>query len=340
VQPAPIVVDDVEASGARLAADMEAKGYQPVVLFGNAYSGKTSLLLSLLACVKTESELGAGVFLGEPLLARDTAYGRFQAEQSEAFFGRKVQDFIEGTASPKTAIDLPFFVPVNLRPASAPPVTFAFMESNGEWYRPDRSGDRLHPKLRGQIEDFIASYQGGIIFVHLLPYTQQAVRSANADTANDAAEVRDAALAVEGAVRAYERVRVDKKADTHLMLVTKWDAHAPATDRQEVLEDDDPAAVEAYARDRYAKVVGTVRGMGLSPGQVLLNGYCAGLINERGVVGLKRDGELREAVLRYPKSLWRFLYRRALTNMGVAAVDPFPAPPAPPRWKRLLDRFF
>ena len=104
---------DVDASGAQLASDMEDKRYQPVILFGNAFSGKTSLLLSLLAAVKTETHLETGLFMAEPLLARDTRYGRYQSEQSEAFFGRKTQEFIQGTASPKTAIDLPFFVPVS-----------------------------------------------------------------------------------------------------------------------------------------------------------------------------------------------------------------------------------
>lgn len=331
---------DVDASGANLAGDMEDKNYQPVILFGNAFSGKTSLLLSLLASVKTETHLDTGLFLAEPLLARDTLYGRYQSEQSEAFFGRKTQEFIQGTASPKTAIDLPFFVPVTLRPRNRLESTLAFMESNGEWYRPVHGSDKLYPALRQQIEDFIASYQGGIIFIHLLPYTQQAVRSANADTTNDAQEVRDASLAVVGAVHAYQRLRVDKKKDVHLMLVTKWDAHEPGADRAAVLGEEDSEAVNAFARDRYDQVVTTLRGIGLEPNQVMLNAYCAGLINERGVLALRRDNDLRDVVMQYPINLWRFLYKQALLNRDLPPVDPFPAKARPPWWQRLLDRLF
>jgi hypothetical protein len=319
---------------------METKGYQPVILFGTAFSGKTSVVLSLLASIKTEPSLKAGLFLADPLLSQDTEYGKFQAENAEAFFYRKTQDFIEGTASPKTNIPLPFFIPVNLRAEGKDQITFAFMESNGEWYRPDRTGDRLHPKLRGQIEDFLAYYQKGIIFIHLLPYTQQAVRSASADITNDTQEVRDAALAVEGAVRSYERVRVDKRSDIHLMLVTKWDAHDTALGKSAVLEDVDVSAVEAFVHDRYDKAFTALCGMGLDIDQVKINEYCAGIINDRGVVVLRRDNALRSVVMSYPRQLWTFLYRSALRTRGMVEVNPFPAPPARKWWEALMERFF
>ncbi len=334
------VIDQDDLSGRALAEDMETKGYQPVILFGNAFSGKTSVVLSLLACIKTEPSLKSGLFLADPLLSRDTDYGKFQADNAESYFHKKTQEFIEGTASAKTNIAVPFFIPVNLRPEGKDQITFAFMESNGEWYRPDRNSDRLHPKLRGQIEDFIAYYQKGIIFIHLLPYTQQAIRSTNSDASNDTQEVRDAALAIEGAVRSYERIRVDKRADTHLMLVTKWDAHDSAQGKNAVLEDVDHAEVQAFAHDRYDKAVTALCGMGLDPHQVKISEYCAGLINERGVVVIRRDNELRSLVMSYPKRLWTFLYRAALQTRGLVDQDPFPPPPSRKWWEVLLERFF
>ncbi len=332
--------DHEELSGRALAEDMETKGYQPVILFGNVFSGKTSVVLSLLSSIKIEPGLKSGLFLADPLLSQDTEYGKFQAENAEAFFYRKTQDFIEGTASPKTIITLPFFIPVNLRPEGKDQITFAFMESSGEWYRPDRTGDRLHPKLRAQVEDFLAHYQKGIIFIHLLPYTQQIVRSASADNTNDTQDVREAALAVEGAVRSYERVRVDKRADTHLMLVTKWDAYDAARGKNAVLEDVDASAVEAFVYDRYDKAVTALCGMGLDADQIKICEYCAGIINERGVVVLRRDNALRSVVMNYPRQLWTFLYRSALRKRGIVEIDPFPAPPARKWWEALMERLF
>ena len=158
--------NDIENAGAQLAAQMEELGYHPVILFGSAASGKTSLLASLLATVRTEPTLLVTTVLGDPLLSLKSKYGRYLQSRSEAFYFKTVQDFIDGRAPAKTNIQLPFFVPVVFRPKNHSELRFAFMESNGEWYRPDRSSDAFFPVLRSEIENFIRHYQKGITFVH------------------------------------------------------------------------------------------------------------------------------------------------------------------------------
>lgn len=331
--------EDVEEAGLQLALHVEAGGYHPVILFGNAASGKTSLLLSLFATIKTEPELHTGLFLGEPILDLDTEYGRYLHENSEQFFGQKTQDFIEGKAAPKTALQFPFFVPITFRPDNKPEMKFAFMESNGEWYRPDRSSGRLFPALRRQIEDFISNYQGGITFIHLIPYTQRAVYSAAAEKVSDAAEIQDASLAISGALQAYEKIRINKQNDRHLMLVTKWDAHSPPNvSKYEVLTEtsDD---VARFANESYAQALTTFRGIGLHAAQMFLNSYCAGLMNEMGVLVLKQSNELRSAVINYPVKLWEWLYRGALEASDQFVVDPFPAPPPRSPWQEFIDKW-
>ncbi len=317
--------DDVEQGGRNVAEDLFDKGYQPVILFGNAFSGKTSLLLSLFATIRTEAALDAGLTLAPPILNRNSRYGRYITAQAEAFWGQKTQDFIEGTASPKTLIDLPFFIPVTLSPRGKHEAHFAFMESNGEWYRADRESEKLFPAMRKQIEDFMAHYQGGITFIHLVPYTQKSVRSANYDGAGDSGEIREASLAIDGALQAYKRARPDKGNDKHLMLVTKWDAHLPEIDRVEVLTDPDIEDVEEFVAYRYSQALASYKGLNLREDQVALNSYCAGIMTEQGVLSLKYGSEMRSAVIDYPTRLWRWLYKNAQENAGLPAVDPFPA---------------
>lgn len=315
---------DEPESGRLLAEHMAEAGYQPIILFGNAASGKTTLILSLLAAIRTEAQLEAALFLGDPILDTSRKYGAFLWEQASLFFGLKTQQFLEGTASPRTNIELPFFIPLIFRPTGKPEARIAFMESNGEWYRADRQQNRFFPPLRTQIEEFLRNYAGGILFIHLLPYTQRVLYSTGQGDVNDAAELAEASLAVSGALQAYDAVRPDKRHDRHLMLVTKWDAHSPeGLDPVEALHDD-PDEVAAFVAQRYSQAFIIFRGLGLDPGQIGLNGYCAGQISANNVIRAGHDSDLREAILRYPIGLWRWLYRQTLEANGQIPADPFP----------------
>ena len=326
--------------GHRLSIGLDACGYHPVVLFGNASSGKTSLLLSLLALLRTEPELACGLKLGEPILPLDTPYGRLIYDQAVGFYGAKTQAFINGNAAQKTVIDAPFFIPLIMSPEGKPELRFAFMESNGEWYHPDRDNDRLFPGLRSHIESFLATFQGPITFIHLIPYTQRPVYSANSDKFSDVREIEDASIAIKGALDAYQNVRPNKDDDRHLMLVTKWDAHDPAqVSKYDVLTDSGDEPFE-FAKDRYEQAVTAFLGLSLRPDQRQFKDYCSGLIAGNQLQMPKRGDPLRDAILNYPKKLWGWLYQTALIQLGEHAVSPFPAEVQPSWLSRVLGRFF
>lgn len=341
VSEADALRDDPE-SGQLLAAHMAEAGYQPVILFGNAASGKTSLILSLLAAIRTNAGLDAGLFLGDPIMDTSRTYGAYLAEQASQFFGLKTQQFIEGTAAARTNIDLPFFVPLIFRPSGRPEARLALMESNGEWYRADRQASKFFPPLRQQVEDFLRHYPRGILFIHLLPYTQRHLYTKDTNTGGEGAELEEASLAVSGALQAYESVRVDKSNDRHLMLVTKWDAHRPTDlDPVDALRDD-PADVAAFINERYSQAWGSFKGLNLRPDQMARNGYCAGQISANNVIRAGPNDDRGEAIRRYPIGLWRWLYRNTLTLADAIPVDPFPTPRRSPfGWfGRLLHRVF
>lgn len=315
---------DEPESGRLLAEHMAEARYQPVILFGSAASGKTSLILSLLAAIRTEARLNAGLFLGDPILDTSKRYGAYLTEQASQFFGLKTQQFIEGAAAPRTNIELPFFIPLIFRPRDKPEARIAFMESNGEWYRADRQSNRFFPPLRKQTEEFLQHYAGGIIFIHLLPYTQQHLYTNNQNAGNDANELQEASLAVSGALQAYEAIRVDKGSDQHLLLVTKWDAHrADGLDSIDALHDD-PEDVLAFVGARYSQALASFRGLGLRSDQMDLNGYCAGQISANNIIRAGLDSERGQAIRRYPVGLWQWLYRHTMLKTDQSPVNPFP----------------
>ena len=316
--------DDPE-SGRMLAEHMVDAGYQPVILFGNAASGKTSLILSLLSTVKMDARLNAGLSLGSPILDTTKKHGAYLWEQASQFYGLKTQQFIEGTASPRTNIDLPFFIPLVFRPTDKPEAKLAFMESNGEWYRPDRGTSRLFPALKKQIEEFLKHYSGGIVFIHLLPYTQRhQYTTGQGGSETDARS--EASLAIAGALEEYNNVRPDKSADHHLILVTKWDAHRSGDPDGNPIDDlhDDPALVNEFVSRHYAQALTAFRALRLRPEQMQMNGYCSGQIAGNTIIALTPGDERGDAIRRFPIGLWRWLYRRTLEGNGLAGIDPFP----------------
>jgi hypothetical protein len=341
-------LESVDRLGAHLAHALQEGGYHPVILFGTNFSGKTSLLLSLLATLISEPRLATGLVLCDPILSSGSGIGRRLHDEARKLFEVMTQAFLEGENIPATRLPLPFFVPVELRPAGKPPVRLAFLESNGEWYRPLRekgkplvASDRLYPQLRGEIEDLIATFQGGMSFMYLIPYTQGYV-SAERDGMKDAEEIESASLAIAGVLRAYDRIRANHRVnDRHLMLVTKWDARSVRDiDRAGGLQED-RADLDEFVGHRYGKALAAFQGLAVAPEQRSLNAYCAGLINERGRLQMRQGDDAREVVMSYPVRLWDWLYRNALTAADQPAVSLFPKPPQPPAfiraWRRLLD---
>jgi hypothetical protein len=338
--PREPTVTGPEEQGLQLSIGLEEGGYHPVILFGNRASGKTSLLLSLISLLRTETDLHCGLRLGEPILSTGSTYGKEINREAEAFWGKKTQDFINGKASPRTTLEAPFFVPLVLSPEGKTELRFAFMESNGEWYQPDRGSERLFKPLPKQIETFIVTFQGPITFLHLLPYTQSPVYSTDVDRVGDAMEIEDASIAIKGALDQYRKIRPNTQDDRHLMLVTKWDAHAPdKVPKIEILVNPgrDP---EDFAANRYAQAVAAFQSLPLRADQRQFSAYCSGLIAGNKLNMPKRGEPLRDAILSYPENLWTWLYRTSLIQLGEHAAEPFPAPPQPNWFVRLLNQIF
>lgn len=317
----PVIV-----SGRAVADSLAASGYHPVVIFGNANSGKTSLLLSLLRLVKTSSYLKVSVALGDPLLDLATPQGQVAYTGAQELFGIQTQRFIAGEAPKATSVQEPFFVPLVLRTRRGEDVRLALLESNGEWYSPQWSSASVFPPLRQQIEDFIVHFSGGVSFVHVLPRTQSVVGSAAGNFAEDMQKLRDADLAVAGALDAYNRKRLDKSADSHILLVTKWDAHAgsrPGLDLAAVL-DDPGGEFESFVTEHAPQSVAALRGMSSQVAHHKFAAYCSGHIQGQTVVALEQRPHLGRTIDEYALSLWDWLYAQ---HPAAPPPNPFRRPP-------------
>lgn len=328
--PSPTDVGDLENLGVDLASAMAGEGlegFQPVVIFGTNNSGKTSLLLSLFSTLLTQNRLETGLFLADPILGSSSPIGEKLHSEARHTFQMKTQHFMDGRKTQKTNIELPFFIPVEVRPKDRPAVRFAFLESNGEWYRPQRDGDSLFPKLKRAIETFVSCYQGGIIFLYLVPYTQAGVYD-SADRRVDEREVADASLAISGVLQAYNDIRAtDRGRDRHLMLVSKWDAHDKTETERSTADEVSKAEVEEFCEKRYRQAFSTFKGLQLPAGRFDVKPYSAGIINDVGLQQHRHDYSVR---------LWEWLYRGALENADLAPVSPFPAKPQKPAIVRLV----
>lgn len=336
----------VESLGRDLAIAMQEEGYHPVVLFGTNNSGKTSILMSLFSTLSVEPKLETGLTLCDPILGSRTDIAKHLHREAQHLFEIKTEAFLSGEKIPVTRTSLPFFVPVEFRPPDdRPPMKFAFLESNGEWYRPLVSDgtslsdtEKLYPDLRKEIEDFIAHYQHGITFIYTAPVTQGEVY-AEADKTFDTDEIRYASMAIRGVLKTYDSIRANGRSDDrHLMLVTKWDAiSAREADRAGGIEEDREKVLE-FCNRRYNQALSAFQGLNLRTDQKRINAYCAGMINKNGLISISGDEAVSNIIASYPVRLWEFLYKNALETSGYEAISPFRQPKRPNGLSRAINR--
>lgn len=293
--------------GRVLAQNMSESGYHPVIIFGTSYSGKSSLLGSLLACFQIDATHEIGISLGESLMPVDSPDGEQANRYAEALYYRSMQEYIGGQGHQATMADFPFFVPVIIRPKNRAPIKFALMESRGEWYKPDPNSDRFFKQLKKEVEAILVHYEKGISFIYLAPYTQSFNRGEAMAMDRERAELKDADLALVGVFDAYERKRKDKENDSHMLLVTKWDESKPREATLiDVLDSPDLGAVEAFIGERYPQGFAAFKGLSLNGKQRSVMQYCAGLFEGREI--RKPPAELIPVLLRYPHTIWNWLH--------------------------------
>lgn len=339
-----------EKIGRLIAEKMQDHGFHPVVIFGSPYSGKSTMLQSLFGCLMTEVDQGIGIYLDESMIPEGTAYGRFARESAHAFFYRGMQEFIDGKGEQKTRARFPFFIPVRIVPPNKPEVRIAFMESDGEWYKPNKDTPRYYKELREEINGILLNYQRGITFLHVAPYTQlKTWTSEKGSEEQNKQEIRDADSALVGALNSYESVRPFKTDDSHMMIMTKWDARKPNGQHEsleEALLNVSDESLSSALVSQYQQGFSVFNSLKIPKDRKRLMRYCAGIMREREVVPPKTP-ELQAALNQYRQNLWNWIYSNATrTSPDISESIPLFDPPKtkPPgpidRITSALERLF
>lgn len=299
--------------GREIAEKLQEQNYHPVVIFGSANSGKSSLLGSLLSYFQMDLK-GIGIYLGDPIIPKSTPQGEWMFDQAESFFNKSVHEFLDGNAHDATQTMHPFFIPVRVVPPNLPEIKFAFMESNGEWYKPQKETNRYFPELRAEINAILKHYQNGISFIHLAPCTQINAWEENTHlSGQNSQEIHDADLALVGALNSYVQLRSHKENDSHVFLITKWDAHPKSKkSTSEHLRFVDPGDVEDIAKTLYTRGFVAFNNLNINSNQKNLMQYCSGIISGREII--KATPELQSILNRYPQTMWSWLYGNATIN--------------------------
>lgn len=329
----PIVTSNnqttIEGKGKLIALRMLEQGYHPVIFVGSSNTGKTAVLSSLIALLKTTP--GVGVDLGQPLIDVSDGYGEEVYRSAKTYFNHAIIAVTEGTAQGLTRVKLPFFIPLEVSPLNKPPQKFAFLEISGERYEPKEDSDDYFPVFDDEIQAVMRHYDKPITVIYTAPLTQNEVRALQQpNQAENDAQMRTAGLAIEGGITRYKQVRNDKSDDHHIFILTKWDAllndEVQVTDAIGAISRRDGVMfnlAHEFAQKHYERSYAAFLTLPVRTEQKYLLPYSSGLMTGREIAKSERaQPHLNE----YRKTLWNLL--SAASQQSPSDVM-FPKPVAP-----------
>lgn len=322
--------------GRIIAEEMDTQEYHPVIIFGSSNSGKSTFLASLFSYFQVSMANGIGIYLGDSLIPLNTSHGKAAFADAERFFHQQQQTFLDGEAHLQTKALRPFFIPVKVKPPKLPEMKFAFMESSGEWYQVDETTGKYFPELKEEINAILKSYQKGISFIHIAPFTQlnQSASDETLDTLDDKKLLNAANLALVGAFNSYEQLRVYREDDDHVFLVTKWDI-ATKNNPIDGLSNIDEDQLVGFAENIYRKGYAALQNLHIHKDQRAILPYCAGIMHGRTII--KPNDVLRPIIDVFPKKLWNRLYGNATKcNLDIGNKLILIEAPIPPK-KTMFD---
>lgn len=300
------LANDYMSVGKAIAEEMDKEGYHPVIIFGSSGSGKSTFLGSLFSYLQLTMANGIGIYLGNSLIPLNTDQGKAAYTQAEQFFNHQLQKFQDCEAHINTKFHRPFFIPVRVKPPELPEIKFAFLESRGEWYRPDENTSKYFPELKEEINAILKFYQKGISFIHIAPFTQQ--NSASPEQIDDKEELKKANLALVGALNTYEQLRTFREDDDHVFLVTKWDVSTKNNPIDGLANIDEEMLIK-FAEETYRKGLAALQNLRIDNAQRTVLPYCAGIMEGRKI--LRPTAQLGPIIDVFPKKLWNRLYGNA-----------------------------
>jgi hypothetical protein len=212
------------ALGNELAVRFLEEGIHPVLLFGSAASGKTSLLMSLLNYPRLDSAAEASIEYDESIYTEENRDKFQQAlDAGMQLFYRGTQQWVANLAPRATTDNQPFFLPVRLQKSIGQDIKFGFLEGKGEWYHPDDTSLRPYRKFKGLLRGFLQNFSRPITALYIAPF-ESGTKSLGGGSSGNLDYLRTSDLGLVGAMEEYITCRRSQfKNDFHVMLMTKWD---------------------------------------------------------------------------------------------------------------------
>jgi len=154
-------------------------GFHPIIMFGTQYSGKSAVLLSLLAYAKYHPELRVQVDFAaqgvEELFPEEYEEAK-GVEHSTRFnwansiYDDQASDFEAGWMPESTQVRQPIYVPIQLRREDVT-TKFLFVEANGEWFDRDRKTGAYKP-LVDEFQYLLRYYDRPMSVIFVVPVVQ------------------------------------------------------------------------------------------------------------------------------------------------------------------------
>lgn len=305
-QPTPSTpIQITAAEEIALINRLQEKGIHPVLLFGTGHSGKTCMLLSLLAYACSNADANVSVRLGENVFPQSFPGSAERHDQAIYFYNRMLPDFMAGTAPQDTTANFHIFIPldVTFNRGDRPPVTvkLAFLEGMGEWFERTEDGGRfktLRPEVRALLERFPAPLSAVFLGPSII-------------TAQGEPAYLEAHHSINNCLQEYLRRLdcTDGTNDALLMLATHWDRKFPPG-----------ASAEHFASPSSDLMRGVFERWPLSwsqfanmriPGSKSAMPYSAGLIVDNSRI-INTPSPAQKAVLdRFNRTIWNWLYNNA-----------------------------
>jgi hypothetical protein len=311
------VADEFRAQGKKLANKMMELDIHPVIIVGSKGTGKTAMLTSLLALLKSPSGEAVNIQLDEPLIALSDPYGKEVYDSAKQYYHQGANGVIAGQAMQATTDRLPFFIPLVITPKNGPPVRFAFLESAGEWYETKPDSIDFYPDFKHEIEEVLRHYSGATTTIYVAPLTQKTIKTA--ETIDDDVNkqlIYGADMALCGVLTAYQKIRFDMTKDAHVFVLTKWDAlpsiHSATREigtLEEVLSKPDFELAKQMAGQLYPNAFTMFQALPAPEGKQVLLPYSSGLIAGMDIISNVAHQPLLD---KHRKKLWNILYGNAI----------------------------
>lgn len=309
---------------ARISELLTSKGYHPVLLFGSAAVGKSTLLVSLFTFANFHRDSPSVCRFNDRFFETENiSTNEIKARASQLFFKDTV-DFQRGAMPERTQAAAPIFVPVDLTPKQQQGggLSIAFLESAGEHQKADeQTGQVRENSFAEEIRRIFQSFEGPLSIILVAPYQiGQSRYEGETDTVDtaDQTEMSNADQALYLSLANYVRVRPERlqKLDNFMFLLTKWDEHTRGPNDEEFLQ---PQAdlVKAKLREKFPMSWNYFYNMPHSNKLRWLH-YSAGVIT--GNIRLTPSDEFERTFGIFPREVWRWIYSNATAAQGLEAA--------------------